>query len=58
MSAQASALYLFAYYLGSSICGSAGGLAYSHGAWAATAAFAGALLSIALACALSLRRAQ
>lgn len=56
--AQASALYLFAYYLGSSICGSAGGLAYSHGAWAATAAFAGALLFIALACALSLRHAQ
>ncbi len=55
--AQASALYLFAYYLGSSICGSAGGLAYSHGAWPATAAFAGALLLIALACALSLRRA-
>jgi YNFM family putative membrane transporter len=54
--AQASALYLFAYYLGSSVCGSVGGLAYAHGAWPATAAFAGALLLIALACALTLRR--
>jgi YNFM family putative membrane transporter len=53
--AQASALYLFAYYLGSSICGSAGGLAYAHGGWDATAAFAAALLLIALGCALSLR---
>jgi MFS transporter, YNFM family, putative membrane transport protein len=53
--AQASALYLFAYYLGSSICGSAGGLAYSHGGWPATAAFTGALLLVGLACALSLR---
>jgi YNFM family putative membrane transporter len=53
--AQASALYLFAYYLGSSVCGSAGGLAYGHGGWPATAAFAGILLVIALVSALSLR---
>jgi YNFM family putative membrane transporter len=56
--AQASALYLFAYYLGSSICGSAGGLAYGRGGWDATAAFAGVLLLIGLTCALSLRRAS
>jgi MFS transporter, YNFM family, putative membrane transport protein len=55
--AQASALYLFAYYLGSSICGSAGGLAYSHGGWPGTAAFAAALLLIGLVSAVSLRRA-
>jgi len=31
--AQASALYLFAYYLGSSIGGSLGGIAYDHAGW-------------------------
>lgn len=56
--AQASALYLFAYYLGSSVCGWAGGLPYGHGGWDATVAFVGVLLFLGLACALSLRSAR
>ncbi|MEV0407957.1 MFS transporter [Actinoallomurus sp. NPDC050550] len=45
--AQASALYLFAYYAGSSLGGSAGGLAYEHGRWPATVGYALALLAVA-----------
>lgn len=41
--AEASALYLFAYYLGSSILGAAGGLAYSGGDWLGVCAFTGGL---------------
>jgi YNFM family putative membrane transporter len=37
--AQASALYLLFYYLGSSLLGSAGGLAWNHAAWLGVAAF-------------------
>jgi YNFM family putative membrane transporter len=37
--AQASALYLLFYYLGSSLLGSAGGLAWNHAAWRGVAAF-------------------
>jgi YNFM family putative membrane transporter len=54
--AQASALYLCLYYTGSSVAGSAGGVFYGHGGWPLTAAFAAALLAVALASALSLRR--
>ena len=54
--AQASALYLCLYYIGSSVAGSAGGIFYAHGGWAPTAAFAAALLAVALASAASLRR--
>ena len=36
--AQASAMYLFCYYAGSSVVGSLGGLAWSHAAWPGTAA--------------------
>jgi YNFM family putative membrane transporter len=46
--AQASALYLFSYYLGSSVGGSAGGLAYEHGHWPATAGYCLALVAAAL----------
>ena len=53
--AQASALYLCLYYIGSSVAGSAGGLFYAHGGWPPTAAFAAALLVVALASAVSLR---
>jgi YNFM family putative membrane transporter len=53
--AQASALYLCLYYIGSSVAGSAGGIFYAHGGWAPTAAFAAALLALALAGAVSLR---
>jgi YNFM family putative membrane transporter len=54
--AQASALYLCLYYIGSSVAGSAGGIFYAHGGWLLTAAFAAALLAIAMASAVSLRR--
>jgi MFS transporter, YNFM family, putative membrane transport protein len=54
--AQASALYLCLYYIGSSVAGSVGGVFYAHGGWLPTAAFAAALLVVALASAVSLRR--
>ena len=52
--AQASSLYLLFYYLGSSILGSIGGLAWSWGAWPAVILFAGALSLGALAIAVRL----
>ena len=52
--AQASALYLCLYYIGSSVAGSAGGVFWAHGGWMAVAAFSIALLAVALASALSL----
>ncbi|WP_232003618.1 MFS transporter [Mycobacterium sp. 1465703.0] len=42
--AEASALYLFSYYLGGSVAGAVGGLVYGVGGWPATAWFVGALL--------------
>ncbi len=54
--AVASSLYLFAYYLGSSIGGAAGGIAYDHGGWPAVVGYVTALLGAALALALLLRR--
>jgi YNFM family putative membrane transporter len=53
--AQASALYLCLYYIGSSVAGSAGGIFYSRGGWPLTVAFAAVLLAVALASAASLR---
>ena len=49
--AQASALYLCLYYIGSSIAGSAGGVFYARAAWPGTVIFVLAL--IALACSLT-----
>lgn len=46
--AQASALYMLAYYLGSSVAGSVGGVAYTHAGWAGTAAFVAGLMVIAV----------
>lgn len=46
--AQASAIYMLTYYLGSSVAGSAGGLAYAHAAWPGTVAFVTVLLLVAL----------
>ncbi len=43
---QASAIYLFSYYLGSSVCGTAGGLFWSRFGWAGVVAFIAALVSI------------
>ncbi len=54
--AQASALYLFCYYAGSSIGGTTGGFAYEYAAWPGLVAFVVALLLVALACAVLLRR--
>ena len=47
--AQASALYLFFYYAGSSLAGSIGGWVFTLGAWPGEAAFIGAMSALALA---------
>jgi predicted MFS family arabinose efflux permease len=46
--AEASALYLFSYYLGGSVAGALGGLVYGVGGWPATVGFVGALLLAAV----------
>ena len=53
---QASALYLLAYYAGSSLGGWVGGLAYERGAWPGVVGYVGLLLLLALGLALVLRR--
>ncbi|MBF6331676.1 MFS transporter [Nocardia transvalensis] len=45
--AAASSLYLFFYYLGSSLVGAAAGLAYGSHGWAGLAGYVGALLLVA-----------
>jgi YNFM family putative membrane transporter len=55
-SAQAASLYLFAYYLGSSVFGSLAGRAWSDGAWPAVAGLAATLLVICALLALWLLR--
>lgn len=54
--AQASALYLLAYYGGASLGGPAAGIAWAGGAWPAVAGLAGALLLVALGISELLRR--
>jgi YNFM family putative membrane transporter len=54
--AQASALYLFFYYAGSSLAGSIGGWVFSLAAWPGEAAFIGALSMLALVVAMKLAR--
>ncbi|WP_246731567.1 MFS transporter [Methylocapsa sp. S129] len=54
--AQASALYLFFYYLGSSVAGSAGGWFFSRAGWPGVAGWIGALACGALIVALRLAR--
>jgi MFS transporter, YNFM family, putative membrane transport protein len=54
--AQASALYLFSYYLGSSVGGSTGGVAYEHGGWPATVGYGVVLMSAALLAGAGIRR--
>lgn len=56
--AQASALYLFFYYLGSSIVGSCGGLFWSAAGWRGVVAFTGSLLTLALVVSLRLSTLQ
>ena len=52
---HASSLYLLAYYIGSSVLGSAGGWFWEHGRWPALVGFSLVLLAGALALALRLR---
>jgi YNFM family putative membrane transporter len=54
--AQASALYLFFYYAGSSLAGSIGGWVFASDGWPGVAAFVGALTALALAVAMKLAR--
>jgi YNFM family putative membrane transporter len=56
--AQASALYLFFYYLGSSVVGSTGGLFWDRWRWPGVAAFVAALATVSLAVALGLARSN
>lgn len=53
---HASSLYLLAYYLGSSVLGSAGGWFWEHGGWPALTGFSLLLLAGVLALGLRLRR--
>ncbi len=46
--AQAASLYLFAYYLGSSVAGASGGLFYAAHGWSGVAAFVGAMVLLGL----------
>lgn len=55
---QASAIYVFAYYLGSSVFGSLAGRAWSSGGWPAVVALAGALVVVGIALTLALRRTR
>ncbi|HEX2902320.1 MAG TPA: MFS transporter [Jatrophihabitans sp.] len=52
--AQASALYLLAYYAGSSVLGSLTGLAFAHGGWHATVLVVAGYTVLALLLALSM----
>lgn len=54
--AQATALYLFFYYLGSSTLGTLGGYAWNHFAWTGVAAVIGAAILVAFLIALRLYR--
>jgi MFS transporter, YNFM family, putative membrane transport protein len=54
--AQASSLYLFFYYVGSSLAGSVGGWVFTLGAWPGEAAFIGAWSGLALLIAFKLAR--
>ncbi|MEV5648602.1 MFS transporter [Nocardia sp. NPDC052254] len=54
--AAASSLYLFAYYVGSSIVGALAGLAYSWHGWAGLALYVGVLIIVAAGLVLTLPR--
>ena len=54
--AQASALYLLAYYAGSSVGGWVGGFAFEDGGWPAVVGYVSGLLAVALVLALLLLR--
>jgi YNFM family putative membrane transporter len=54
--AQASSMYLFSYYMGSSVAGWSGGLFYAKDSWQGVALFVGALVLTGLLIALRLYR--
>jgi YNFM family putative membrane transporter len=54
--AQAASVYLFSYYMGSSIAGASGGLFYASHGWTGVALFVGALVLAGLLIALRLIR--
>jgi YNFM family putative membrane transporter len=54
--AQAASLYLFAFYLGSSVFGSLAGAAWGAGGWPGTALLVAVLVTVAGALSLVLRR--
>lgn len=56
--AQASSMYLFSYYMGSSVAGASGGLFYAAEGWLGVALFVGALVLAGLFIALRLYRLQ
>lgn len=53
---HAASLYLLAYYLGSSIAGTAGGWFWQHAGWNGVAGFAGSCLLLAILCGLAVGR--
>ncbi|HKS14814.1 MAG TPA: MFS transporter [Pseudomonas sp.] len=53
---QASSLYLFCYYAGSSVAGTVGGMFWHYGGWNGIGLFIGSLLAVALLVALHLSR--
>ena len=53
---QAAAFYLFFYYMGSSVLGSAGGFAWTHAGWPGVTAFCLVIGAAALAIGIMLRR--
>jgi YNFM family putative membrane transporter len=55
---QAASFYLFFLYVGSSVLGTTGGVAWSHANWSGVALFIGALLVVALLIALRLIAVQ
>ncbi|AXM97012.1 MFS transporter [Pseudomonas plecoglossicida] len=55
---QASSLYLFCYYAGSSVAGTAGGMFWHHWGWNGIGLFIGSLLAVALMVALHLSRLE
>ena len=53
---QASALYTFMYYLGSSVAGFIAGIAWSDGGWSRVVEFTGALVALGFVISMWLRR--
>ncbi|WP_227024993.1 MFS transporter [Streptomyces tsukubensis] len=53
---QGAAVYLFFYYIGSAVGGSAGGTVFSHSQWNGLTVYTGCLVVVGLVSALTLRR--